>query len=56
MDGPVFETEAEFAGDPVSLCALDQTTRREKFVFQIAKHKKAVKAPLEMTHRHLIRY
>ena len=55
MHGPVFETEAEFAGDPGSVRVLDQTTRREKLVLQIAKQEKAVKASLEVTHRHLIR-
>jgi hypothetical protein len=55
MDRAVMETEAEFAGDAVSVRQLNPTTRGEKFVVHIAEHDKAVKKALKMADRHLIR-
>jgi hypothetical protein len=55
MEGAVFETEAEFAGDPIPVRILDQTTGRENFATQVAKNEKAVNAAFDVTHRNLIR-
>ena len=53
MERAVFEMEVEFARDPISVCILDQATRRSNLAIQVANDEKAVNAAFDVTHRNL---